>query len=135
MKPQSKKITSGWRNRMGLPSGLLLLLLSVSLSANEAAPDSPAHAYPTLERVEFVLGCMDVRGGQNYTNMYGCVCLIDEIAAHLPYQAYLEATTLQVMMKTPGERGGAFRDAPGARKMTKTFDQVVADGQKKCFVN
>jgi len=102
---------------------------SYAMAAEEPAP------YPTLDRVEFVLGCMDVRGGQTYTTMYGCVCLIDKIAESVPYEAFVDATTLQVMMKTPGEKGGPFRDAPGARKLTRGFDEIVADSERRCFVN
>jgi len=113
---------------------LYTAILAVSLTPGALAAEDPT-PYPTQYRVEFVLGCMDVRGGQNYTSMYGCVCLIDKIIEAVPYEAFIDATTLQVMMQTPGERGGAFRDAPGARKLTRTFDEVVADSEKKCFVN
>jgi len=105
-----------------------------SVAADQTEDSVEVEPYPTLDRVEFVLGCMDVRGGQNYTSLYGCVCLIDKIAEVVPYQAFVDATTLQVMMKTPGERGGAFRDAPGARKLTRSFDEVVADSERTCFV-
>lgn len=119
---------------------LTLLLLSsgpsgaaTTESANQPAQQS--EPYPTLDRVEFVVGCMNIRGGQNYTNMYGCVCMIDKIAEAVPYKLYIDAITLGVMMKTPGERGGAFRDAPGARKLTKGYDEVVAEAERKCFIN
>ncbi len=111
-------------------SGILVACILIA----PATAEEKMTPYPTLDRVEFVLGCMDVRGGQTYTTMYGCVCLIDKIAEVVPYESFIDATTLQVMMKTPGEKGGAFRDAPGARKLTRTFDEVVADSEKKCFV-
>lgn len=116
-------------------AGLItLLLLCVSVDAAEKNIAATSESYPTLDRVEFVLGCMHAKGGQDYTNLYGCVCLLDKIAAIIPYQSFLDAQTLQVMMQTPGERGGAFRDAPGARKLTNRYDQIVAENEPKCFV-
>ncbi|MBX2869850.1 MAG: hypothetical protein KTR18_14320 [Acidiferrobacterales bacterium] len=123
-------MSKSWNLLRAGVSGILFGFVSV-VSANTEEAVTP---YPTLDRVEFVLGCMDVRGGQTYTTMYGCVCLIDKIADSVPYEAFLDANTLQVMMKTPGERGGAFRDAPGARKLTRSYDEVVAESERKCFV-
>ncbi len=128
--PNKKTKTSDQSAQLKLSAGALMIFIgSHAIAAEQSTP------YPTLDRVEFVLGCMDVRGGQTYTSMYGCVCLIDKIAESVPYEAFVDATTLQVMMKTPGEKGGAFRDAPGARKLTRSFDEVVADSERKCFVN
>jgi len=94
-----------------------------------------ANDFPTQARVEYVLGCMEQNGGQSYNTLYPCVCSIDKIAEAMPFKAYEEAQTLSVMVKTPGERGGAFRDAPGARSMVKNFKQLNQDIEKMCWVN
>lgn len=91
--------------------------------------------FPTQARVEYVLGCMEGHGGQSYNTLYPCVCAIDKIAEAMPYKAYENAQTMSVMIRTPGEKGGAFRDAPGARKMVKNFKQVNEDVEKLCWVN
>jgi hypothetical protein len=93
-----------------------------------------ANDYPTQARVEYVLGCMNERGGQTYDNLYGCICSIDKIAAKLPYKDYVEAETFSVMVRTPGEQGGAFRDAPGARKSVKELKKIRETAESSCFV-
>lgn len=75
-----------------------------------------ANDFPTQARVEYVIGCMNKLGAQIYENMYACSCSIDKIAATIPYKKYVEATTLGVLINTPGEKGGAFRDVPDARE-------------------
>ncbi|HID82590.1 MAG TPA: hypothetical protein EYH06_13305 [Chromatiales bacterium] len=107
-------------------TAILALFTPFMVSAND---------YPTQARVEYVLGCMDSHGGQSYNTLYPCVCAIDKLAEAMPYQAYEQAQTLSVMIKTPGEKGGAFRDAPGARKMVKNFKQLNEDVEKLCWVN
>ncbi len=90
--------------------------------------------YPTQARVEYVLGCMNERGAQTYDTLYGCVCSIDKIATRLPYKNYVEAETFSVMVRTPGEKGGAFRDAPGARDSVKEFKKIRREAEASCFV-
>ena len=105
---------------------LLPVLASTALSAND---------FPTQARVEYVLNCMKTSGGQSYNTMYPCVCAVDKIAEQMTYDQYEYAQTLSVMIKTPGERGGAFRDAPGARDLVKTYKAALKDVTKSCFVN
>ncbi|MGF1645258.1 MAG: hypothetical protein ACFCUJ_16590 [Thiotrichales bacterium] len=93
-----------------------------------------ANDFPTQARVEFVLGCMDRQGGQSYENMYGCVCAIDKIASMMSHERYVQADTLAVMIETPGERGGAFRDAPGARGLVREYKATLKSAEEKCFV-
>lgn len=94
-----------------------------------------ANDYPTQARVEYVIACMNQHGGENYDNLYACVCSIDRIASQLPYERYVEADTLSYMIRTPGERGGAFRDAPGARSMVRDFAKLRAEAEQGCFVS
>ena len=93
-----------------------------------------ANDFPTQARVEYVLGCMNEHGGQSYDTLYSCVCSIDRIAAQMPYKSYVEAQTLSYMIKTPGEKGGAFRDAPGARGVVKALAELKETTKRSCFV-
>jgi hypothetical protein len=93
-----------------------------------------ANDFPTQARVEYVLGCMEIHGGQSYDTLYPCVCSIDKIASKLTYAQYTEAETFTVMFKTPGERGGAFRDAPGARDLVKGLKKAQEEAKSSCFV-
>ena len=93
-----------------------------------------ANDFPTQARVEYVLGCMNEHGGQSYDTLYSCVCSIDKIAAQMSYERFVEAQTFSVMVKTPGEKGGAFRDAPGARGVVKSYAEVKKAATDSCFV-
>jgi len=96
----------------------------------------PAHAndFPTQARVEYVLRCMDYRGGQNYDNLYSCVCVIDKIAKTIEYDEYSEAEVFAQLFSTPGERGGVFRDPDRARLLVKKLKDVTEVAEKSCFV-
>ena len=99
------------------------------------APLSWANDYPTQARVEYVLRCMHEHGGQSYDTLYPCICSIDKIASKLDYAQYVDAETLTVMVKTPGEKGGVFRDAaPQSRKRVKGFAEIRREAEAACFV-
>lgn len=108
----------------------LILMLGLGVAAGAGAND-----FPTQARVEYVLGCMDRHGGQSYDTLFPCVCSIDRIAGQMKYEEYAYIETMTVMMRTPGERGGAFRDKPGARKRVRSLKQIQEDAEKSCFVS
>lgn len=99
-----------------------------------AAGTAMANDFPTQARVEYVLSCMDRHGGQNYDTLYACVCAVDKIAAKMPYEEFAHAQTMSVMIRTPGEKGGAFRDAPGARKEVRGLKSLQKETEDSCFV-
>ena len=109
---------------------VVAVLSSLSVMTNAVAND-----FPTQARVEFVLSCMDARGGQSYNSLYPCVCAVDRIAERMPYREYTAAETLSFLYGTPGERGGFFRDAaPRSRERIKVFRAVRAEAEAACFV-
>jgi hypothetical protein len=105
--------------------------------AKEAAPaKDPAkpagNDFPTLARVEYVLQCMNERGGQNYNNLYHCVCAADKIAASMNYQEFSEALTFTYMFDTPGEKGGEFRDPPKSKELREKLKAARKEAEV-CF--
>ena len=95
-----------------------------------------ANDFPTQARVEFVLACMNLEGGQSYDTLYPCVCMIDRIASQISYEDYTTAETLNFLYSTPGERGGIFRDAaPEARSRIEQFQTLHKDAETSCFVS
>ena len=113
-----------------LPGLAVAALTSLSVMTSAVAND-----FPTQARVEFVLSCMDVRGGQSYNSLYPCICAIDRIAERMPYREYTAAETLSFLYSTPGERGGFFRDAaPRSRKRIKAFLALREEAEAACFV-
>jgi hypothetical protein len=97
---------------------------------------SLAHAndFPTQARVEFVLGCMESRGGQNYETLYSCICVIDEIAEKIAYDEYVEGDVFAQLRSTPGERGGVFRDPDRASLLTQKLNDITDAAENSCVV-
>jgi hypothetical protein len=111
--------------RIALPPSLLLLLLPSVGAAND---------FPTQERVEFVLGCMNEQGGQSYDNLYKCVCVVDAIAADMSHEEFAQAQVFSQLRSTPGERGGVFRDPDQARTLVDKLAAVLERARAQCFV-
>jgi hypothetical protein len=113
----------------------LQVLAVGALASLSVMTSAVANDFPTQARVEFVLSCMDERGGQSYNSFYPCICAIDKIASKMPYREYTAAETLSFLYGTPGERGGFFRDAaPRSRKRIKAFQALRAEAEAACFV-
>ena len=111
------------------------VLAAAALASLSVITSAVANDFPTQARVEFVLSCMDERGGQSYNSFYPCICAIDKIASKMPYREYTAAETLSFLYGTPGERGGFFRDAaPRSRKRIKAFQALRAEAEAACFV-
>lgn len=93
-----------------------------------------ANDFPTLARVEFVLGCMNDRGGQTYDTLYPCVCLLDRIAETMSYDEFSEGLVFEQLRSTAGERGGVFRDPEQAETLTGKLQRAMEQGEGQCFV-
>ena len=103
---------------------LLLLAAPITVVAGE---------YPTAERVQFVLECMQNHGAKD-EYLYKCSCVIDRIAKKLGYDEYVETSTALRGQSASGERGAEFRDPEMVKTMAKKFKMVQAVANKACFV-
>lgn len=92
-----------------------------------------ANDFSTLERVEYVLGCMDAKGKEDYNTMYQCSCMIDKIAQRFTAAEYAEAQTYAMLRRTPGERGAVFRDPPRAKATRQKLKEVSEAAKKACL--
>lgn len=109
------------------------LFISGNVYANSTADLITASDYPTQARVEYVLQCMNKYGPkETYDSMYGCVCAVDKVAEKIPYTNFVATSTLAVMINTPGEKGGIFRDAPGGRKAIRAFKEFITETEQSC---
>jgi len=117
------------------PSYRVALAVSVSMAIGgaAAAQGAGAHNYPTVDRVEFVLECMQRNAGKQEF-LYKCACVIDEIAQKLSYDDFVEASTAARYQSLAGERGGLFRDPPQTRDTAKRYLQVQGAAMKRCDV-
>lgn len=93
-----------------------------------------ANDYPTLERVDHVLTCMRLAGGQTIDNLYSCSCEIDAIAQIVDFEDFNEARTYETNRRMPGERGGLFRDSERGDKVVKELEAARQDAKKRCFI-
>ncbi len=119
-------------NKILLFSTALYFSTAIAHADNTAGVKS-VNDYPTQARVEYVLQCMHRYGTKNnYDTMYGCICAVDKVAGTIAYENYVATSTLAVMINTPGEKGGLFRDAPGGRKAIKEFKKFIAGTEQSC---
>jgi hypothetical protein len=112
---------------------VLALALSGAGAGTGLAQAVAAHDYPTVDRVEFVLECMQKNAGKQEF-LYKCACVIDEIAQKFTYDDFVEASTAARFQSLGGERGGLFRDPPKTRETAKRYLQVQSDAMKRCDV-
>ncbi len=111
-----------------------VLILGLTGCDLQTAPELAESGYPTLARVEYVLQCMEQRGGQNLDSLYPCVCSIDKIATQMPYEEFAEAQTFTFMRGASGEAAGLFRDPPRASELRKKLEDAETVAQKNCIV-
>ena len=100
-----------------------------------ATPAAPANDFPTLTRVEYVLSCMQEKGGKNYDNLYHCVCAVDKIAAKMSHEEFMQAQTFETNKNLAGERGGVFRDPPQSKVLRDKLKAVNEEAVAACFPN
>ena len=101
----------------------MLVRALIAAGVMAAAGLAPARAddndYPTEARADYVFGCM-AANGQTREALTKCACSIDAIAAILPYDTYVQASTILGMRQGIGQRANEFRS-------TKMFDDKVAE--------
>ena len=114
-------------------SAFALALVLAMTPAVARADGAGAAGYPTVDRVEFVLECMQKNDGKQVF-LYKCSCLIDNIAQKYSYDDFVEASTAARYQTLGGERGGVFRDPPKVRETAKRYLQVRGDAMKQCGV-
>jgi len=108
--------------------------LIAGLVVGATVSTASANDYPTLERVDHVLTCMRLAGGQTVDNLYACSCEIDIIAQEMDFEDFTEARTFEMYKRMPGEKGGLFRDSERADEIVGKLEKARADAKKRCFI-
>ena len=106
---------------------LLLLALAIAPLAAQA------HDYPTSDRVEYVLECMQ-KHESKYEFLYKCSCVIDHIAKDMSYDDYVAMSTALRNQTLAGERGALFRDPAPVKDMASKYKALQASADKACHV-
>ncbi|MBY0256806.1 MAG: hypothetical protein K2X24_04220 [Methylobacterium sp.] len=92
---------------------------AAALLAGAAAAAEPENDYPTEARADYIFGCM-AANGQSRESLSRCSCSLDALAALLPYDKYVQASTVLSIRQGIGQRTAQF-------KTTKVFDDQVAE--------
>ena len=88
--------------------------------------------YPTEVRADYVFACM-ATNGQGADVLRRCSCSIDEIAAIVPYERYIQAETVLSMRRASGERMSYFKSAPQAESFVADLRRAQAEAEIVCF--
>lgn len=112
-----------------------LIALAVGVASAGQPTAAAANDYPTLERVEYVLGCARDAAGPAQENVYKCTCVIDNIAERLPYEQYIEYSTAAKAFSIGGERGEVMRGYGHGKEMAGAFRKLQTDARKACFMS
>jgi hypothetical protein len=108
----------------------------VAALAMAAAPlSSAAHDYPTVDRVMFVEACMRENPGPHFEMQHKCSCVLDTIAARLPYDDFVSMSTATNATTIGGERGSYIRDVEPLQKQIREFRQLRTTAMKSCFIS
>ena len=92
---------------------------AAALLAGAAAAAEPENDYPTEARADYIFCCM-AANGQSRESLSRCSCSLDALASLLPYDKYVQASTVLSLRQGIGQRTTAF-------KSTKVFDDQVAE--------
>lgn len=90
--------------------------------------------YPTMDRVNYVLDCMDRHGGPRIETLTGCSCEMDEVGGRMNYQEFIDANVYMQNKDTPGDKGGVFRDMPQGKDGFAKLEASRTEAEKVCFV-
>jgi hypothetical protein len=102
-----------------------------------AAVPALVHAendYPTLDRVNYVLDCMDRHGGPKIETLTACSCEIDKVAEQMSYEHFIDANIYMQNKDTPGDKGGVFRDMAPGKDGYAALNKAREEAEKVCFV-
>ncbi|BAL27138.1 hypothetical protein [Azoarcus sp. KH32C] len=94
-----------------------------------------ANDFPTLDRVEYVLGCARDAHGPAQENIYKCTCMIDTIAQRISYDQYVAYSTSANALSIGGERGETMRAYGAGKEMASKFRALQADARKACLMS
>jgi hypothetical protein len=105
------------------------------LAAFMALPSiAVAFEYPTKDRVEYVLECMQEKSDKPAQEMlYKCSCAIDEIRKKLTYNKFVEMATSAKAISIAGDR--SMRDSEPAQAQARKYRELQAKAYKSCYIN
>jgi hypothetical protein len=111
----------------------LAIAVALALSvAGSARPAAAASDYPTEALADYVFACM-ASNGQTQEMLRRCSCSVDVVASIVPYDKYVEASTILSMQQVPGENTAMFRDVPWTQEEVANLRRAQAEAEIRCF--
>jgi|APDOM4702015191_1054821.scaffolds.fasta_scaffold12542_2 hypothetical protein len=90
--------------------------------------------YPTKDRVEYVLECMQEKPDKPSFEMVSkCSCALDEMRKKLPHKQFVEMSTAMKAITIAGDR--SLRESEPAQKAARVFRELQAKARKACYIN
>jgi hypothetical protein len=105
-----------------------LCAAAAPISASRAAPTD----YPTETLADYVFGCM-ASNGQTQDSLRRCSCSIDVVASIIPYDKYVQASTVLSLTQVPGDNTGVFRDAAWTKGVVEDLRRAQVEAELRCF--
>lgn len=102
---------------------ILLLGLSSVVTAND---------YPTRDRVEYVLNCLQDLGRNSMDDLQTCSCRIDSVASSMSFETYGWAVTYNRNKRMTGEKGSVFRDNKAGIRFSKDLAAYEETAKGQC---
>ena len=102
---------------------ILLLGFSSVVSAND---------FPTRDRVEYVLFCLQELGRNSMADLQTCSCRIDAIASQIQFEQYGWAVTYDRNKRMTGEKGAIFRDNRSGKILSKQLAAATEKANGHC---
>ena len=110
--------------------GFIIIALTAALLLLPSA--GRADGYPTIDRADYVFGCM-ASNGQSRQTLEQCSCSIDVIASILPYERYVEADAVLRLRQVGGEKGTVFRSSTRFKEAVADLRRAQAEAEIRCF--
>lgn len=90
--------------------------------------------YPTQDRVEYVLECMQEKPDKpSFEMLSKCSCALDEMRKKLPHKKFVEMSTAMKAITIAGDR--SLRESEPAQRAAREFRELQAKARKACYIN
>jgi hypothetical protein len=110
---------------------LVAAVLAATLGSPQGVPAAPID-YPTDVLADYVFACM-ATNGQTQDSLQRCSCSIDVVASIIPYDKYVQASTVMSLVQRPGENVAVFRDVPWTKGVVEDLKRAQAEAEIRCF--
>jgi hypothetical protein len=92
-----------------------------------------ANDFPTRDRVEYVMNCLQEMGENTMDELQTCSCRIDSIASEMSFEIYGYAVTYDRNKRMTGEKGGVFRDNKSGKRFSKELKTAEETAKGQCI--